>query len=101
MAPCKFTLSPEGDMHDCYRHWEAILIGVIPIIQKTSMNELFNDLPVLLIDEWDQITEQFLQQKYEEISSKNYNLEKLYMKFWIDMINKIKEEYLVHYNQKR
>jgi hypothetical protein len=94
MAECKFALSPQGDLNDCYRHWEAILCGVIPIIQKTSISSLFDGLPVLLVDRWTEINEDFLNQKYIEISSKQYNLEKLYMKFWVDKINKIKQDFL-------
>src|SRR5271170_5915262 len=34
-AQFKFVISPEGDMHDCFRHWEALLTGSIPVVHKS------------------------------------------------------------------
>jgi hypothetical protein len=31
LAKYKYVISPHGDRPDCYRHWEAIGLGVIPI----------------------------------------------------------------------
>jgi hypothetical protein len=86
MSECKFTLSPEGDMHDCYRHWEALLVGSIPIVHRSPLDAIFADLPVIIVDDYAQITEQFLNEKYLEMKNKKYNLNKLYMKYWLDLI---------------
>lgn len=92
MAEYKFAFSPVGDMHDCYRHWEAIMVGVIPImIAGAPIAPLFDDLPVLLVNSWDEITPELLEQKYKEIMAKSYNLEKLYLKYWVDQINAVKK----------
>lgn len=88
-AKHKFILSPEGDMQDCYRHWESLVIGSIPVMRTNSIDPLFKDLPVLIVDDWSIINEQFLHDKYEEIISKKYNYSKLYMNYWY---NKIKEK---------
>ena len=37
MADFKFTLSPRGYGIDCYRTWEAILIGSIPIVRHSQL----------------------------------------------------------------
>ncbi len=94
MADFKFVLSPWGDMLDCYRHWEALLVGSIPIIRSCSLDDLFSDLPVLVIKDWNEITEEFLNKKYEEImSKKDYNFEKLYMKYWVEKINQERNKF--------
>lgn len=90
MADCKFTISPEGDMHDCYRHWEALMVGSIPIVHRSPLDQIFEDLPVIIVDDYAEITEDFLNQKYEEMKTKTYNMNKLYMKYWSDLINKAK-----------
>jgi hypothetical protein len=90
MADCKFAISPRGDALDCYRHWEAIMVGCIPIMQRSELDCLFEGLPVLIIDDWYQLTEDFLNQKYKEIKSKNYDYSKLYLRYWVDRINEIK-----------
>jgi hypothetical protein len=44
--------------------------------------EEFSDLPILFIDKWEDITEEFLLKKYEEIIKKEYNLDKLKFSYW-------------------
>ena len=41
MSEARFILSPIGDRDDCYRHWESIGFGTIPI---SNVNELYKDL---------------------------------------------------------
>lgn len=99
MAQHKFVVSPRGLGPDCYRTWEALLIGTIPIVRrnqgdpKASLNQepsgsyslldsLYEGLPVLIIDAWEDITEELLNRKYEEITAKKYDPRKLYMEYW-------------------
>lgn len=93
-AEHRFVVSPEGDMHDCYRHWDSLLSGSIPIVHTSPLDKIFEDLPVVIIDNYNIITEDFLNQKYNEIKSKNWNMEKLYMKYWFDEINKKKYDHI-------
>lgn len=93
MAQCKFTLSPEGDMHDCYRHWEALLVGSIPVVHRSPLDQVFEELPVVIVDDYKEVTEEFLQQKYEEMKNKQYNMRKLYMQYWVDKINDAKAKF--------
>jgi hypothetical protein len=86
----KFVVSPEGDMHDCYRHWEAIILGSIPVVHRSPLDQIFDDLPVVIVDDYKEVNEDFLNQKYEEMKNKQYNFKKLYMKHWVDLINKAK-----------
>lgn len=89
-ANFKFVLSPTGDMQDCYRHWEALLVGSIPIVTPTNLDTAFEDLPVLIVNDYKEITEEFLHKKYQEMAGKNYNFRKLYMQYWVDKINEAK-----------
>lgn len=43
VSRAKFLLSPPGDRPDCYRHWEAIGLGTMPIssLNKTLYQPLF------------------------------------------------------------
>jgi hypothetical protein len=87
MAHFKFVLSPAGYGLDCYRTWEALLVGCIPIVKSSPLNILYKDLPVLIINKWEEITEDFLNSKYREMRSKTYRLDKLYMEYWLTRIN--------------
>lgn len=85
----KFVFSPRGNGLDCYRTWEAILMGSIPIVKSSYLNPLLEDLPVLIIDNWEEVTEDFLLYKWEEIQNTNYSLDKLYLSYWQKLIDKI------------
>lgn len=86
MAQHKFVLSPRGIGLDCYRTWESLLVGSIPIVKTSYLDPVYQDLPVVIINDWQEVTKEFLEQKYIEISSKKYNLEKLYIGYWIKQI---------------
>ena len=94
MAQCKFALSPAGLGPDCYRTWESLLVGTIPIVKKSLVDPLFEGLPVLIIDTWDDITEEFLNKKYIEMTQKKYDLRKLYIEYWFSKIIQIQEKFL-------
>lgn len=90
LASSKFVLSPPGHGTDCHRAWEALLMGSIPVMLSTSIDSLFDDLPVVIVKNWREATQDFLEKKYEEIRGKNYNLQKLYATYWLNKIAMIK-----------
>jgi len=78
----KFVFSPRGKNFDSFRTWETLLLGSIPIIKRDPFSYLYEDLPVLIVDDYSEITEEFLLTKYEEMSEKTYNFDKLYINYW-------------------
>ena len=92
LSEYKFILSPPGGGVDCHRTWEALYSGTIPIVISSSINELYDDMPVLTVKNWDVITKEFLESKYVEIQKKlqnnEYNMDKLYFDYWRDLIDK-------------
>lgn len=93
MATCTFALSPAGLGCDCYRTWEALLVGCIPIVTSSQLNPLYEDLPVLVIDRWEDVDEGYLHQAYERITSKTYDMRKLYMEYWIEKIHDVRDRF--------
>ena len=93
LAKTKFVLSPRGYGVDCHRTWEAIYMGAVPIVKSSSLDPLFDDLPVLIVKDWTEITEEFLNKKWEELSTKKYKFEKMYIEYWFEKINKYKTHY--------
>jgi hypothetical protein len=51
-----FVLSPHGNALDCYRTWEALLMGCIPIVKRSVIDRLYDGLPVAIVDDWSEIT---------------------------------------------
>lgn len=95
MSRFKFILSPRGLAPDTYRTWEAMLVGCIPILHTCYLDYLYADLPVLIVQDWTEITPEFLEKKYKEIISKQYNIEKLFMEYWWGKIEHIRKAFLV------
>lgn len=91
LGSSKFVLSPRGHGLDCHRTWEALWMGSYPIIISSASDEMYEDLPVLIIKEWKEVTKKFLEQKYVEMATKNYNLDKLFFPYWENLINSFKE----------
>jgi len=57
---------------------------------KGSISELYRDLPVLEINDWNDISKSFLEEQYSIIMNKRnnneYNMDKLYITYWTDKI---------------
>lgn len=91
LAQSKFVISPPGSSLDCHRIWEALLANCIPIVIHSPLDMILHDLPVLLINDWSEVTECFLHQKYEKMMSRQYNTEKIFTDYWIKQIQSIKQ----------
>jgi hypothetical protein len=87
-----FVPSPPGNGLDCHRTWEALLMGCYPIVISTTLNPLYEDLPVIVVQNWEEATDAFLLQKLEEFKRRSWNWEKLYAPYWFAKVRKIQKE---------
>jgi len=89
MKEHKFVLCPRGNGPDSYRVWEALHMGSIPIVQSKNSHGCHHyfDLPILQLDSLFDLTEDFLEQKYQEMQKK-YNWDQLIEEYWLEQINK-------------
>jgi hypothetical protein len=90
LAQAKFALSPRGNGLDTHRTWECLLVGTIPIVKTSSLDPLFANLPVLIVQDWSEINENFLLKKEQEMRKKKYRLEKAYSDYWLHLIESYK-----------
>lgn len=81
----KFTISPRGNGIDCCRVWESLLLGTIPVLKTTALDHLYQDLPVVIVDDWKEVTQEFLEKKYDEMAKKDYNFDKCYADYWLKL----------------
>ena len=84
MTQFAFVLSPFGNGLDCHRTWEALLCGCIPIVRSTVFKELFEGLPVLIVEKWKDVTLTLLQQTLHEFKLKHDNNEFQYEKLTLE-----------------
>ena len=54
-ASHKFVISTFGNGLDCHRTWEVLFLGGIVITKNSSLNPLYKNLPVVLVDDWDEV----------------------------------------------
>lgn len=81
-----FVISPLGHGMDCHRTWEALILGCIVIVQTSPLDSLYKDLPVLIINEWSDITEELLRITIKKFETKTFLYDKLNLNYWINKI---------------
>lgn len=88
MSNFTFVLSPCGLGLDCYRTWEALCLGCIPIICVNEFKTLFTDLPVLIVNDWSEITQELLENTIKDFKNRTFNKNKMTLNYWAKYINK-------------
>lgn len=86
MKQYKYILSPAGAGLDCHRTWEALYTGCIPIVKSSAIDEIYQDLPVLVVKEWSDINEKLLEEQYEILCMRSFNHAKLTTVYWLNLI---------------
>ena len=81
-----FVISPPGNGLDCIRTWEALYLGVIPIVLDSYMAAEFADLPMLFVSNYADLDEQQLEQTYLQMMSREWNLSKMTTSYWLKRI---------------
>lgn len=82
IASHKFVVCPRGNGTDCHRVWEALYLKTVPIVLSSVVMNEFRDLPILFLDSWGQLGESFLEERYDELMSRRYDLSKMRMSYW-------------------
>jgi hypothetical protein len=89
----KFVISPIGNGYDCGRNWLALYLGSIPVIPWHKNMDFYRDMPFIVYRDIEEITEDFLEQKYKEVASRDYSLDKAKVSYWNDKIIKQKLDF--------
>lgn len=85
--------SPPGNGFDCHRTWEALYLGVVPVVKESVFHEFFKscNLPIFTLKNWPDLEELTIK-TFIDINKENSNMEALYFDFWKEMIcSKLKE----------
>lgn len=85
-----FVCSPPGKGEDCHRTWEAMYLGVIPIVKKTPLTVSFEKtgLPMVLLDSWDELQyfDTLTLQTIQSSFSQKKECPALWMDYWQELI---------------
>jgi len=90
-----FVASPFGQDYECIRTWEALCLGCIAIIKSCPLDSLYEGLPVVIIQDWSEVTPDFLQKTLAEYTYKHltnqFKYEKLHKYYWVRLIQQMKD----------
>jgi hypothetical protein len=70
VARSKYVLSPEGTGIDCHRIYESIYLSSIPVLKTSELDYFYEKLPVLIVNDWNEITKIYLDDKYLYLKTK-------------------------------
>lgn len=88
-----FVLCPSGFGFDTHRVWESMILGSIPIVKNNGIVNLFHDLPIIIVDDWSDINNDYLQNRYKRIINDHFNFSPLFLKYWQKKINNDETDY--------
>jgi hypothetical protein len=90
-----FVISPRGYGLDCHRTWEALALGSAVIASVDDfLHELYEDLPVIQVSNWDIVNQDNLQRWHLELSKKwgTFKFEKLREAYWTSAIERAQRQ---------
>ena len=85
-AEYAFVASPHGNGLDCHRTWEALCLGSIPIVKTSSIDPVFDGLPVLIVQDWSDITSELLENTLQRFKVQQFDSSRLTLGYWMNLI---------------
>ncbi len=87
-----FSICPRGNGLDCHRNWEILYLNRYPVMKRYhGLEKLYSDLPVVFVNNWQEVTEELLHTKLNEFKSNTYNMDKLKFSYWKNLIENVME----------
>ncbi len=91
-----FSISPHGVGLDCHRTWEDLLLGCIVIVKTSSLDPLYEGLPVVIIKDWSEVDkknfEKWLRQYKGAFTNPEFRV-RLTSAYWMSRVRYKQEEY--------
>jgi len=85
LASSHFVLSPRGNGLDCFRTWEALSVGTIPIVKRSGpFDAIYEGLPVLLVNRWEDVSLELLERTLRDWRHRRFpNLTRISTTGWL------------------
>jgi hypothetical protein len=94
-----FVISPRGGGLDCHRTWESLALDNIVIVKRSPLDALYEGLPVVIVDRWEEITWSNLRRwhaQYAAAFAAPETQQRLTNRYWIDRVRAVLAERLAH-----
>jgi hypothetical protein len=82
-----YCLSPRGGGEATHRFFEAIYLDSIPIVKKTNtpFDKLYNVFPCLIVNDWNEVTKELLEQNKDVYQTKLKDFKEKYPNAFTDL----------------
>lgn len=85
MIKYKWIISPHGNGLDCHRTYEAIALGCIPVVKSSTLDIMYKDMPIIILNDWNEISLELLKSKTQEALKKSK--ETITLDYWNNKVN--------------
>jgi hypothetical protein len=88
MRTSALTPCPEGNGVDTHRLWECLYVGGTPVVvRNTSMQPLYNQLPLVQLNSWSEISDMDkIADLWEQSRTKRWNHDVLTLSHWTKLL---------------
>lgn len=86
LADADFVVSPPGKGRACYRHFEAIIAGAVPILDydpSPAMADLYHDMPVFRVTDWGKNVTEIHLRHFLHWARRFADVRKAFLPYWI------------------
>jgi len=85
-----FAACPPGHGYDTHRLWETLMMGVFPVVISGPMDEMYRELPVVVVKAWTEVTRDFLERTLVQLHGRrSWRADKMFHLFWQDLISNV------------
>jgi len=84
-----FIVSPHGNGLDCHRTWEILALGRIPIVRTSSLDPLYDGLPVMILDKYEDLNQERMVTFRQQVEDnwEQYEWRRLTLDYWNKMFH--------------
>lgn len=82
----RFLANPAGNGLDTHSTWEALLAGCIPINPHSPLDPMYDGLPVWLVNDWTEVTDETVRSKAQEMGEQRYDWSLVFADGWENKI---------------
>jgi hypothetical protein len=63
-----------------------LLLGGVPVVKTSTLDSLFEELPVVILQDWAELTKARLIKEWNHIQKSEFRLDKLYWPYWENQV---------------
>lgn len=86
VARHRWRLCPPGRNVDTAAIWEAIYLGTIPVVLASTIVAHFETLPILVAENNDVITSEWLVEQTAQLRTRRFDLSPLHLSYWAELV---------------